>query len=266
MTGDEFLVRDRARMRRPSRPTTCSPGSAVTSSSCCSRTSRVSTRPISAARRGSARRPSEPMVLSDGHELVASVSAGLALDRAGPVGRRRLAGRRRRHVRGEDARRRHPPGLRSRVSMGTRSSSGSQIEAALRKGLERDELEVHYQPFYTSSRTRHRRRRSAGALATSGHRPARTGQVHPHGRGDRPDHARRAASCSSRRACEARSIRDRLGVQTCRSASTCPRASSRTASLLPSRGGRPGRQRAAAGAADLRDHRDHGHGRPGRRP
>jgi EAL domain-containing protein (putative c-di-GMP-specific phosphodiesterase class I) len=36
-----------------------------------------------------------------------------------------------------------------KASMGTRSSERLQIEADLRKGLERDELEVHYQPFYS---------------------------------------------------------------------------------------------------------------------
>ncbi len=74
----------------------------------------------------------QPMVLSDGYEMVASVSVGIALT--------------------DEAKAKGGGGIYKvfdRVSMGTRSSERLQIEADLRKGLDRNELEVYYQPFYS---------------------------------------------------------------------------------------------------------------------
>jgi diguanylate cyclase (GGDEF)-like protein len=91
----------------------------------------------------------QPMVLPDGYELVASVSVGIALTEPGKTADDVL---RNADVAMYDAKVKGGGGLYKvfdQGSMGSRSSERLQIEADLRKGLERDELEVHYQPFYS---------------------------------------------------------------------------------------------------------------------
>ena len=90
-----------------------------------------------------------PMVLPDGYELVASVSVGIALTEPGKTADDVL---RNADVAMYDAKVKGGGGIYkvfNQASMGSRSSERLQIEADLRKGLERDELEVYYQPFYS---------------------------------------------------------------------------------------------------------------------
>ncbi len=91
----------------------------------------------------------QPMVLPDGYELVASVSVGIALTEPGKTADDVL---RDADVAMYEAKAKGRGGIYKvfdQASMGTRSSERLQIEADLRKGLDRDELEVHYQPFYS---------------------------------------------------------------------------------------------------------------------
>jgi diguanylate cyclase (GGDEF)-like protein/PAS domain S-box-containing protein len=91
----------------------------------------------------------QPIMLPDGYEMVASVSIGIALTEPGKTADDVL---RNADVAMYDAKSRGGGGsyrVFDQVSMGTRSSERLEIEADLRKGLERDELEVHYQPFYS---------------------------------------------------------------------------------------------------------------------
>ena len=91
----------------------------------------------------------QPMVLPDGYELVASVSVGIALTEPGKTADDVL---RNADVAMYDAKAKGGGGIYKvfdQASMGTRSSERLQTEAGLRKGLERDELEVYYQPFYS---------------------------------------------------------------------------------------------------------------------
>jgi diguanylate cyclase (GGDEF)-like protein/PAS domain S-box-containing protein len=90
-----------------------------------------------------------PILLLDGYELVASVSLGIALTEPGKTADDVL---RDADVAMYDAKAKGGGGLFKvfdQVSMGTRSSKRLELEADLRKGLERDEFEVHYQPFYS---------------------------------------------------------------------------------------------------------------------
>ena len=91
----------------------------------------------------------QPIVLPDGYELVASVSVGVALTEPGKSADDML---RNADVAMYEAKAKGGGGtykVFDQASMGTRSSERLQLEADLRKGLERDELEVHYQPFFS---------------------------------------------------------------------------------------------------------------------
>ncbi len=94
----------------------------------------------------------QPMVLRDGYELVASVSLGIAMTEPGKSADDVL---RDADVAMYDAKTKGGGGgyrVFDQSAMGTRSPERLEIEADLRKGLERGELEVHYQPFYSLDR------------------------------------------------------------------------------------------------------------------
>ncbi len=91
----------------------------------------------------------QPLVLPGGYELVASVSIGIAMTEPGKSADDVL---RDADVAMYDAKAKGGGGtyrVFDQSAMGTRSSERLEIEAELRKGLERDELEVYYQPFYS---------------------------------------------------------------------------------------------------------------------
>jgi predicted signal transduction protein with EAL and GGDEF domain len=91
----------------------------------------------------------QPIVLPGGYELVAGVSVGIALTEPGKTADDVL---RNADVAMYDAKAKGGGGtykVFDKASMGSPSSERLQIEADLRKGLERDELEVHYQPFFS---------------------------------------------------------------------------------------------------------------------
>jgi EAL domain-containing protein (putative c-di-GMP-specific phosphodiesterase class I) len=91
----------------------------------------------------------QPIVLRDGYEVVASVSVGIALSGPGKSADDIL---RDADVAMYDAKEKGGGGIYrvfDQASMGSRSSERLRIEADLRKGLERRELEVYYQPFFS---------------------------------------------------------------------------------------------------------------------
>jgi diguanylate cyclase (GGDEF)-like protein len=96
----------------------------------------------------------KPMMLPGGYELVASVSVGIALTEPGKTADDVLHNA---DVAMYDAKAKGGGGIYKvfdQASMGTRSAERLQIEADLRRGLERDELEVYYQPFYSLDQQR----------------------------------------------------------------------------------------------------------------
>jgi EAL domain-containing protein (putative c-di-GMP-specific phosphodiesterase class I)/GGDEF domain-containing protein len=91
----------------------------------------------------------QPIVLRDGYEVVASVSVGIAVSEPGKSADDIL---RNADVAMYDAKAKGGGGIYrvfDQASMGSRPSERVRIEADLRKGLERGELEVYYQPFYS---------------------------------------------------------------------------------------------------------------------
>ena len=114
----------------------------------------------------------QPMVLPDGYELVASVSVGIALTEPGKIRRRRAPRRRRGHVRGESQRRRrHATRCSTRCPWARAPRERLQIEADLRKGLERRRARGALPAVLLARRAADRRRRGAGAVAAPGERP-----------------------------------------------------------------------------------------------
>ncbi len=90
----------------------------------------------------------QPIVLPDGYEVVASVSVGIALSEPGKSADDVL---RNADVAMYDAKAKGGGGIYrmfDQAAMGSRSADRLRIEADLRKGLERGELELYYQPFY----------------------------------------------------------------------------------------------------------------------
>ncbi|HEX6394911.1 MAG TPA: EAL domain-containing protein [Acidimicrobiales bacterium] len=91
----------------------------------------------------------KPLVLSEGYEVVVSLSIGIALTEPGRTADDML---RNADVAMYEAKVKGQGGtyeVFDTAAMGTRSAERLDLEGALRKGMERGELEVYYQPFYS---------------------------------------------------------------------------------------------------------------------
>jgi diguanylate cyclase (GGDEF)-like protein/PAS domain S-box-containing protein len=91
----------------------------------------------------------KPLVLSEGYEVVVSLSIGIALTEPGRTADDML---RNADVAMYEAKVKGRGGtyeVFDTAAMGTRSAERLDLEAALRKGMDRGELEVYYQPFFS---------------------------------------------------------------------------------------------------------------------
>ena len=194
---------------------------------------------------------------SAGKSLVVTASVGR---HAQPAGRRaRRAGPQRRHgdVPGE-ARRQGRACARFEPALHHAALDRLELEAELRRALQRDELVVHYQPTVAArrpARSAASRRSCAGSTRTRGLLGA--ARVHPARRGDRPHHRDRALGARARRAARravAADARDRDAHDLGQPVGPPARAT-RTSSTTSRRDARasPGSQPERAHA---RDHRD----------
>jgi hypothetical protein len=95
-----------------------------------------------------------------------------------------------------------------------------ELESALHKAIERNELVLHYQPKIDVRSRAHGRRRGADALAAR-RRAGAAGRVHPAGRGDRPDRADVRVG-AARGGAPGQGLADRASASPTPSRSTCP--------------------------------------------
>ena len=171
----------------------------------------------------------DPVVLSAGHEVVATMSIGVALSEYGKSRDDLLHDADVAMYRAKDRGRGGQFALFDVDRMGGRSVGRLDLDTALHHVVERGEVEIHYQPLVSLADRQHHRRRGVGALEPPGPRPAAAEPVHPAGRGqrhhprDRPLGPRAGLPAGQGLAGEVRRSRSR-------SASTCrPVSSSRSA-------------------------------------
>ena len=200
----------------------------------------------------------EPFLVQDG-EAFLQASLGVAVSRDGfEVARGPHPRRRRRDVPRQGSR---PGRSRSSTRRCARTSTTAlALEAALRRGIGRDELRLHCQPLVVARRRAHRGLRGARALGASRARPRAARVVHPAGRGDRAHRRRSAPGSCARRARRCGGSSTRPGWRPCRSRSTSPRASCSSPTSWPRCARRSRTTRSSPSSLVRRDHRERDHG------
>ena len=135
----------------------------------------------------------DPIVLSAGHEVVATMSIGVALSEYGKSRDDLLHDADVAMYRAKDRGRGGQVAMFDVDRMGGRSVGRLDLDTALHHVIERGEIEVHYQPLVSLTDRRILGRRGAGALEPPGPRDAPAQPVHSAGRGQRHHPADRPA-------------------------------------------------------------------------